>query len=87
LIAESIARVLTSFQGLLVVDNAYAPFANENAIPLLALYANLVIVRTLSKAYALATPEARQGRTSLPLVHDSIALRIGQTLRTHVRVY
>ena len=49
-----LARVLTTFQGLLVVDEAYAPFANENAIPLLARYANLVIVRTLSKAYALA---------------------------------
>ena len=47
-------RVLASYRGLFVVDEAYAPFATENAIPLLAKYPNLVIVRTLSKAYALA---------------------------------
>ena len=46
--------VLSSYSGLLVVDEAYAPFARENAVPLLARYPNLVVVRTLSKAYALA---------------------------------
>ncbi|MDO8544971.1 MAG: histidinol-phosphate transaminase [Opitutaceae bacterium] len=49
-----IERVLASFRGLLVVDEAYAPFAAENALPLLARHPNLVVVRTLSKAYALA---------------------------------
>ena len=47
-------HVLASFRGLLVVDEAYAPFARQNAIPLLARHPNLVVVRTLSKAYALA---------------------------------
>lgn len=47
-------RVLASYRGLFVVDEAYAPFAQENAVPLLAKYPNLVVVRTLSKAYALA---------------------------------
>ena len=47
-------RVLASFRGLFVVDEAYAPFATENALPLLARHPNLVVVRTLSKAYALA---------------------------------
>lgn len=47
-------RVLAVYRGLFVVDEAYAPFATENAVPLLARYPNLVIVRTLSKAHALA---------------------------------
>ncbi len=51
---SDIARILDSFGGLLVVDEAYAPFARENAAGLLAGRANLVVVRTLSKAYALA---------------------------------
>ena len=51
---SDLERVLASYRGLLVVDEAYAPFANENAIPLLARHSNLVVVRTLSKAYALA---------------------------------
>ncbi len=50
----AIERVLRSFGGLLVVDEAYAPFADENAASLVARYPNLVVVRTLSKAYALA---------------------------------
>jgi histidinol-phosphate aminotransferase len=49
-----IERVLASYRGLFIVDEAYAPFAVENAIPLLARHPNLVVVRTLSKAYALA---------------------------------
>ena len=47
-------RAAAAFRGLFVVDEAYAPFATENAIPLLARFPNLVVVRTLSKAYALA---------------------------------
>lgn len=49
-----IAAILARFGGLLVVDEAYAPFARENAIPLLAAQPRLAVVRTLSKAYALA---------------------------------
>lgn len=51
---SEIEEVLRSFRGLLVVDEAYAPFARENAIPLVAGYPNLIVVRTLSKAHALA---------------------------------
>jgi histidinol-phosphate aminotransferase len=51
---SEIAAVLESFGGLLVVDEAYAPFARENAEDLLAGHPNLVVVRTFSKAYALA---------------------------------
>ena len=46
--------LLTRYRGLLVVDEAYAPFAEEDAIPLLSRHRHLVIVRTLSKAHALA---------------------------------
>jgi histidinol-phosphate aminotransferase len=51
---SEIKAVLDSFGGVLVVDEAYAPFARENAACLLAGHPNLVVTRTLSKAYALA---------------------------------
>jgi histidinol-phosphate aminotransferase len=51
---SEICRILDTFEGLVVVDEAYAPFARENAAGLVATRANLVVVRTLSKAYALA---------------------------------
>ncbi|MFM9079956.1 MAG: histidinol-phosphate transaminase [Opitutaceae bacterium] len=47
-------RVLAAFPGILVVDEAYAPFAEADAVPLLARHPRLVVTRTLSKAYALA---------------------------------
>ncbi len=49
-----LAAVLDTFPGVLVIDEAYAPFARENAVSLLARYPRLVITRTLSKAHALA---------------------------------
>jgi histidinol-phosphate aminotransferase len=45
---------LDGYGGLFVVDEAYAAFAQESAVPLLARHRNVVVVRTLSKAYALA---------------------------------
>jgi len=52
--AAEIEAVLASYDGLLVVDEAYAPFAHEDAVGLLARYPRLIVVRTFSKAYALA---------------------------------
>jgi histidinol-phosphate aminotransferase len=49
-----IESILQSYRGILVVDEAYALFARDNAASLVDKYPNLVVVRTLSKAYALA---------------------------------
>ena len=51
---EQIEAVLQRIQGLLVVDEAYVDFGGETALPLLARYKNLVVVRTFSKSYGLA---------------------------------
>jgi histidinol-phosphate aminotransferase len=40
--------------GMLVVDEAYADFAEENALELVKRCPNVVVTRTLSKSYALA---------------------------------
>ncbi len=52
--AAEIEGLLRSFDGLLVVDEAYAPFAREDAVALVARHPRLVVVRTFSKAFALA---------------------------------
>ncbi|MBK1877876.1 histidinol-phosphate transaminase [Pelagicoccus mobilis] len=51
---EDLARVIASFDGIVVVDEAYGDFADENAVELLAKYKNLVVTRTFSKSYGLA---------------------------------
>ena len=40
--------------GVLVIDEAYADFADWNALELVKKYENVVVTRTLSKSYALA---------------------------------
>ncbi len=40
--------------GLVVIDEAYHEFAGESVVPLLERHANLVVLRTFSKAKALA---------------------------------
>ncbi|MDP6635498.1 MAG: histidinol-phosphate transaminase [Phycisphaerae bacterium] len=40
--------------GLLVIDEAYADFASENALELAAEHDNVAVLRTLSKGYSLA---------------------------------
>jgi len=47
-------ELAANFDGLLLVDEAYADFAEGNCLSLVEKYANVVITRTMSKAYSLA---------------------------------
>ena len=47
--AESIERIVRAAPGLVVIDEAYHPFAQRSFLPRLAEFPNLVLMRTLSK--------------------------------------
>jgi histidinol-phosphate aminotransferase len=49
-----VAELARQFPGLLLIDEAYADFAEDNCLSLVRDYPNVVISRTLSKAYCLA---------------------------------
>jgi histidinol-phosphate aminotransferase len=51
---EEIERLCDECDGLVVVDEAYHDFSGTSAVPLLAAHANLVVLRTFSKAMSLA---------------------------------
>ena len=51
---QKIEALCKKFSGLVLIDEAYVDFADDNCLPLLREYANVVITRTLSKAYSLA---------------------------------
>lgn len=53
-IPSELERLVTSAPCMVVVDEAYAEFLGWSAIPLIARYPNLIVVRTLSKAFGLA---------------------------------
>ncbi|MDR1834248.1 MAG: histidinol-phosphate transaminase [Fusobacteriaceae bacterium] len=48
-------KVISLRQGIVAVDEAYEDFFNDSCIPLIEKYANLCVLRTFSKAYALAS--------------------------------
>jgi histidinol-phosphate aminotransferase len=50
---DQVARLADEVQGPLVVDEAYADFAEENALPL-AREGRVIVTRTLSKSFSLA---------------------------------
>ena len=50
----SVERAVARSKGLVVLDEAYVDFAFESQVGLLARHENLLILRTMSKSYALA---------------------------------
>ena len=55
LVRTSRVRELAArFSGLLLVDEAYVDFADENSLSLVREFANVMVCRTLSKGYGLA---------------------------------
>lgn len=73
---EEIAEVVGTLGGLLIVDEAYAEFSSEqSAVTLIGQYPHVLIIRTMSKAFAFAG--ARLGY----LVADSHAIDAMQLVR------
>ena len=52
--ADYIEALAQNCGGLLVIDEAYADFADWNSLELVKKYENVVVTRTFSKSYALA---------------------------------
>ncbi len=50
----AVAELATRFNGMLLVDEAYADFADENCLALVRDHGNVIVSRSLSKAYSLA---------------------------------
>jgi histidinol-phosphate aminotransferase len=51
---EAVEKLARSFDGALLIDEAYADFAEANCLELALRLPNVIVSRTLSKAYGLA---------------------------------
>jgi histidinol-phosphate aminotransferase len=51
---DAVIELATHADALVIVDEAYIEFGGESALPLVASHPNVVVVRTFSKAFALA---------------------------------
>jgi histidinol-phosphate aminotransferase len=65
---SDIEKIAQSVSGLLVVDEAYAEFSDEeSAVSLIANYPQVVVIRTMSKAFSFAG-----ARVGYLLAHPSV---------------
>lgn len=67
---DYIRKLAQNLNGILVVDEAYADFAEDNAIGLLHKIDNLIILRTLSKSYGLASLRVGLGFAAPALIDE-----------------
>ena len=51
---DALVAVLKNAKGIVLVDEAYHEFSGQTAVPLLSDHPNLVVLRTFSKAMAMA---------------------------------
>lgn len=67
---SEIERLVSTFPGLVVIDEAYIDFAETgaSALTLLDRYDNLIVVRTFSKAYALCGARIGYCFGAIPLI-------------------
>jgi histidinol-phosphate aminotransferase len=70
---DGVARLLGETGALIVVDEAYQEFGGPTAVPLLADHPRLVVLRTFSKAMALAGM-----RFGYALAHPAVAREIAK---------
>jgi histidinol-phosphate aminotransferase len=70
---DGVARLLRETDALIVVDEAYQDFGGPTAVPLLADHPRLVVLRTFSKAMALAGM-----RFGYALAHPAVAREIAK---------
>lgn len=72
----AIDRLAGTTSALVIVDEAYVEFGGESALPLTAAHANLAVVRTFSKAFAMAGARVGYVLTSPDVVQDLQRVRL-----------
>ena len=88
---REVEALTEDFPGIVLVDEAYAEYADYSVVPLINKYQNLVVLRTFSKAfglaglrlgYAVANPTLAQaiGKLPTPYAVNVVSLSMGRKL-------
>ncbi len=72
---EAIRDLCGRFQGVVWIDEAYADFAHDDCLDLVAEFPNVVVSRTLSKSYALAGLRLGLAFAQEPLIDEMLKLK------------
>ncbi|MFA6998148.1 MAG: histidinol-phosphate transaminase [Victivallaceae bacterium] len=72
---SQIRKIIEDFDGIVLIDEAYADFADDNCMSLVKEYDNLMISRTMSKSYALAGLRFGYGVAAKTLIDGMMKIR------------
>jgi histidinol-phosphate aminotransferase len=73
---DTIRSIASATDGLVIVDEAYVEFGGDTALPLVPEFPNVVVVRTFSKAFALAGARIGYTLASPVVVEDLERVRL-----------
>ena len=72
---ETIQNICENFDGVVVIDEAYADFAPDNCVDLARKYSNVIVIRTFSKSYSMAGIRLGYGIASEEIVAGLMKLK------------
>jgi histidinol-phosphate aminotransferase len=92
---REIETLIEEFPGLVLVDEAYAEYADYSVVSLIDKYQNLIVLRTFSKAFSLAglrlgyaianqSLSKALGKTPAPYTVNVVSLRMGSKMLENV---
>jgi len=70
-----VGALAKAFNGLLLIDEACVDFADDNCVSLVREHSNVVITRTLSKAYALAGLRFGYAVAAAPVISEMMKVK------------
>ena len=73
--ARTLARLARRLKGVLLIDEAYADFADENAAMLFKRFPNVLVTRSFSKSYSLAGMRVGFALGSRPLIEGLMKVK------------
>jgi histidinol-phosphate aminotransferase len=79
---KDLEDVLTGFKGIVIVDEAYGEYCNNSMIPRVDEFENMIVVRTFSKAYAMAGLRIGYGVANKDIADMMNAVKIPYSLNS-----
>jgi histidinol-phosphate aminotransferase len=94
---EEVEALIEEFPGIVLVDEAYAEYADYSIVSLIEKYENLIVLRTFSKAfslaglrlgYAVANPTLAKAlnRTPAPYTVNVVSLSMGRKMLENISI-
>ncbi len=77
---KDIEEILSRFDGIVVVDEAYAEYSDDPFVRRIDEFDNLVVIRTFSKAYAMAALRVGYAVTNKDIADMMISVKIPYSL-------